>query len=162
MVVTQIISKWRECKFCKEKKVILFDEYIYSLNSLMTSGGAHIQSPIASMFAAAKRYHIDDAINAFMRNDNAIGMYVEAKMMVKRVVWKNEYERWKASCLLYKELSFYMVAVNRISIHPWWKLAKIQAITFKSYRVCDIGVVWRSTKGFTKKNETINLPNMWP
>ena len=92
---------------------------IYLLNSLMTSGGAHLQSPIASMFAVAKRYHNDDLINAFMRSDNAIGMYVEmimmvkrVKMMVKSVVWKKEYERWKASCLLYKELSFYIVAVN--------------------------------------------------
>ena len=99
---------------------------IYLLNSLMTSGGARKQSPIASMFAAAKRYHIGDVIDAFMRNDNAIGMYVETKIMVKGVVWKHEYWRWKASCLFYKELSFYMVAVNRFSIHPWWKLAKIK------------------------------------
>ena len=99
---------------------------IFLLNSLMTSGGARKQSPIASMFAAAKRHHIGDALDASMRNDNAIGMYVETKIMVKGVVWKNEYGRWKASCLFYKELSFYMVAVNRFSIHPWWKLAKIK------------------------------------
>ena len=62
--------------------------YLLNLNSLMTSGGAHIRSPIVSMFAAAKRYHIGDVIHAFMRSDNAIGMNVEMKMMVKRVVWK--------------------------------------------------------------------------
>ena len=78
------------------------------------------------MFATAKRSHIDDVINAFMRCDNAIGMYVEMKLMVKGIVWKNEYERWKASCLLYKKLSFYIVAVNRISLHPWWRLAKLK------------------------------------
>ena len=109
---------------CLQSDNVYWRVAIYLLNSLMTSGGAHIQSHIANMFAAAKRYRIDDPINAFMRNDNAFRMYVEAKMMVKRVVWKNEYERWKDSCLLYKELSFYMVAVNRISIHQWWKLAK--------------------------------------
>ena len=108
--------KWQRISTCSN----IFAEFVDDF------GWAHIQSPIANTFAAAKRYHIDDAINAFMRNDNAIGMYVEAKMMVKRVVWKNEYERWKASCLSYKELSFYMVAVNRINIHAWWKLAKIK------------------------------------
>ena len=40
--------------------------------------------------------------------------------------------------------------------------SKNQATTFESYRFCDIGVVWRSTKGFTKKYETINLSNMRP
>ena len=44
---------------------------IYLLNSLMTSGGAHLHIPIASMFAAAKIYLIDNVINALMRCDNA-------------------------------------------------------------------------------------------
>ena len=84
------------------------------------------------------------------------------KMKVKRVVWKSEYESWKASCLLYKELSFYIVAVNRISLHAWWRLTKIKPQL--SNHICSVisvlcGGQPRGSQGNKKK---INLPNMRP
>ena len=51
-----------------------------------------------------------------------IYIYIYIRKITKNVERKSEQVRWKASCLLYRELYVYGESVNGIKIHPWWIL----------------------------------------
>ena len=51
-------------------------------------------------------------------------MVNETKIYVKKVIWNFETNRWKSSCMLYRELKLYMDGVMAIRMNVWWLLAK--------------------------------------
>lgn len=84
--------------------------------------GSMYMSPIADMYSAFCRYKMKDVIMDAIQN-NVYTPIDTMKTIIKRVVWKNEIECWKASQFLYPELECYYNSVIQISMHGWWHFA---------------------------------------
>ena len=59
---------------------------------------------------------------------NTVPDFNSVKAQIKQIVWENETNRWKASCLMYTELDCYTRSVSRIRMHPWWLFLKQEPI----------------------------------
>ena len=64
-------------------------------------------------------------------NNDIFPVYESIKFLIKCIVKESEDNRWKASCILYKELDYYRSTVSRIGIHPWWLFAKDEPLYCK-------------------------------
>ena len=47
----------------------------------------------------------------------------DMKRIIKKAVWKHEFESWVASQFMYPELDCYYKGVKNISMHCWWRYA---------------------------------------
>ena len=52
------------------------------------------------------------------------------KTHINQMIWKHKKDRWKAVCLMYKELDHYNISVSHIKTHPWWLFVKDEPIYF--------------------------------
>ena len=97
------------------------------LHSLVYDGKypASKLSPICSMYQAVMKYKMEGFLKSCLETD-IVGQYGSMKKMIKRVVWENEYMRWRATCMLYRGLTGYLETHKNIQIHAWWKLAKMK------------------------------------
>ena len=75
-------------------------------------------SPVINMYKIALKYKFDNILRQIIMNKNVYG-FSWIKSTIKHIVWKHEKDRWKASCLLYKELDYYNNSISSIRIHPW-------------------------------------------
>lgn len=90
------------------------------LDSIYT-GVTGSRGPIYSMFMYIRMYKLDRYLFNCMQNGNMKQLPV-MKKYIKDIIWNHEQDRWKATCILYKELYIYNKCIISIRIHPWWKL----------------------------------------
>ena len=81
--------------------------------------GLSILSPTQSMYYYAKYYGLDELILKSL-NDENFGRNGFNKETLKKVVKQVEYSRWKASNLLYRNLTIYSASISKIEVHLWW------------------------------------------
>ena len=92
----------------------------------MTSVGTtkeKMKSPAGCMFKFIKLYGLDNMMSNYIINGNWKDVN-RIKRYVKSVIWKKESQRWKATCLMYKDLWIYNDNMPNISMHPWWTFVK--------------------------------------
>ena len=89
-----------------------------------------IKSPIVSMFEVASRYDLVEMIKRAVLYDE-IPVFARVKNNIKQMVWSHEINRWKTTCLLYKELLCYSDYVSKIVLHPWWYFVKHEVLYYK-------------------------------
>ena len=82
-----------------------------------------IRSPVSIMFESSKKYGLEQIIIRNLRNDSFENVNTWKKI-VKQAIWELETIKWKATCLMYKELQIYRYSFEHISTHPWWLVAK--------------------------------------
>jgi hypothetical protein len=80
-------------------------------------------SPIQDMYALSKKYKMDKILRDCLLS-RSFGSSNHRKKQIKDVVLKAEHEKWRATCMLYGQLSTYTRTTARIDIHPWWILVK--------------------------------------
>ena len=80
-------------------------------------------SPIISMYKTVTKYGLQSVLIRTI-NDGEISKLASLKTMTKKIIWENEVTKWKASCIMYRELSIYRNTMNDIKLHPWWNLAR--------------------------------------
>ena len=106
--------------------------FIAVLKDLFQNGipAQKIRSPITCMYELALKYKIDDRIRHAVMYDDTPNFHIE-KHRIKQLVWLHENYRWKASCQLYSELSYYSKKVSKIALHPWWLFVKREVLYYK-------------------------------
>ena len=80
-------------------------------------------TPIASMLNAVRQYGLTDMVKHY----SICGKWDDVKKIknqVKKIIWESERQRWKASCLMYKDLWIYNDNVFEIQTHAWWNYVK--------------------------------------
>ena len=83
------------------------------------------QSPIMDMYKHAVRYGFEKRIMDSIQN-NVVGQIEHWKVLVKKVIWKTEIVKWRASCMMYRELHVYNSCVLQIEMHAWWSVLKLR------------------------------------
>ena len=78
-------------------------------------------TPVSMMYDTIKKYGLEEMLESFIERDQFESVE-HMRRITKDVVWKSEQVRWRASCLLYRELFVYRESVKGIKIHPWWIL----------------------------------------
>ena len=102
----------------------LYREFVIRiLKMIIDNQYVSLVSPISSMYEATKRIGIDVKIEQCLREGCNFGTYTEWKHLVKYEIKRLENAKWKSSCILYGQLSMYLVTVQNISIHVWWKIS---------------------------------------
>ena len=77
-----------------------------------------MKSPARCMFEFIKIYGLQNMLKYYIINGECKSVN-HIKRHVKSVIWRYENQRWKATCLLYKDLWIYNENMLNISIHPW-------------------------------------------
>ena len=96
------------------------------LTDLLHSDNYHREGfvgPVGSALKYFYKYGLMELLRQFICNGSN-DMLKRAKSNVKNVIISLETDRWKASCMMYSELSIYMKCVRSINVHVWWSLAK--------------------------------------
>ena len=87
----------------------------------------NMNSPVISMYNTAVKYGLDNMLLQAVSYNN-LPDFTLIKSQIKRIVWGNENDRWRASCLIYRELDQYRSTVSNIRMHPWWLFVKDEPI----------------------------------
>ena len=82
-----------------------------------------IHGPVKNALQYFKKYDLMKILDKFKIAGN-VQLVNETKIYVKKVIWNFETNRWKSSCMLYRELKLYMDGVMAIRMNVWWLLAK--------------------------------------
>jgi len=97
------------------------------------------KSPIRNMMKVLEAYKMDDLLKTCMLSGN-FGKFIQWKKLIKNVIWSHERMRWRASCMMYSQLSLYVDSIQDIKLHPWWQFARLRP-SFTKYVSCVIAVL---------------------
>ena len=103
---------------------------IFRLKECMLGNVPRIRGPVHTMYKAAVKYGLRDKLKMCLELNN-FGEISTWKLLIKRIVWKHESVKWKASCTMYSELYLYHDCVTEIKLHAWWSLVKARPEAFK-------------------------------
>ena len=94
---------------------------IYRLNSLRMSNESEmiLKSPVKMMFDTAVKYGLDEIILKCV-DENDFSNVCYWKSFVKKIIWDVEKYRWRSTCSMYPNLSYYNKHIDKISMHSWW------------------------------------------
>ena len=110
------------------KILYLPDKNIYKrvlliiLQQILTENASYAPNPLsptASMYDFIKKYKMDQYFNDCSRHDNDRSIN-QTKSFIKQVVKDYESLCWRATCIMYPNLSLYMKTTSAITMHPWW------------------------------------------
>ena len=105
----------------------IFREILISrLTDLIRYDNYQREAFVGPVKSALKYFYKYDLINLLMQfiSNGKKDMLNSAKSNIKNLINNLESERWKASCMMYSELSIYMKCVKSINMHVWWYLAQ--------------------------------------
>ena len=90
--------------------------------------------PVISMVQCIEKYKLRDVLQHHLRQC-IFGEISDWKTFTKKIIWENERFKWKASCMLYKELDIYLESIKDIKMSCWWTVARYKPQATKIYRV---------------------------
>ena len=76
-------------------------------------------SPIYDIYRYVCSYGLQIHLKNILEREEIIN-YTVWKRSIKTIVWSYEFEKWKATCMLYPELNLYRSSIETISMHMWW------------------------------------------
>ena len=82
-------------------------------------------NPIMDMYKHAVRYGFENRIMYCVQN-NVVGQIEQWKVLVKKVIRQTEIFKWRASCMMYRDLHVYNSCVLQIEMHAWWSVLKLR------------------------------------
>ena len=93
---------------------------ILCINSLIHEKvSERLLSSAGSMYKCVKSYKLEYILHECI-NKGSYENFTELKKKVKRTIMHNETQRWRASCLMYKDICVYSDSVDKIQTHVWW------------------------------------------
>ena len=103
---------------------------INMLMNMQTFDSEKFMGPVKEALIYAKKYNLIQVISETLIDaDPAKNML--RKNQVKSIVKNIDYQRWRATCLLYPELKVYCNSVQNIGYHVWWSLIQLNLYLFK-------------------------------
>ena len=118
LALKQILFIWKIMCLSKENQ---YRRVVTTLlNKVADDGKVPYTSPVYDMYSSVCRYGLESVFMCVVRSAEPVN-YLYWKRVIKQVVWQAEVYRWKASCLLYPELSIYSKHVPHIQLNVWWK-----------------------------------------
>ena len=112
----------------------LYRKIVVSRIEMLSNDSVNVKEkmigPIKDALYYVSRYRLNDIITKYLNNavDNNLK---STKRYIKEIIDKAEYQRWRASCMLYPELKIYLRGVSNIKMHVWWSLVQVHPHTFK-------------------------------
>ena len=103
---------------------------ILRLNECFSGKSFRIVGPVYSMYTTVIKYGLHEKLKRCLELDN-FGDISSWKVLIKKIVWRHETIKWKASCLMYNELTLYQDSVFEIKMHAWWMFVKARPDAFK-------------------------------
>ena len=98
------------------------------------------QSPIKEMYRMAWLHNMGYVIwEAILYGP--MGSFDDKKKLTKQLIWDNEIQRWKSTCLLYRNLDCYQNTVQDIRILAWWKYARKKKTVKKRQVSCVVALL---------------------
>ena len=135
----------------------LFRTVLVSRLINLTNNDVYLQEtyegPIKSALKYFHKYDLISILMEFIYNGSEDVLKM-TKNRIKAIVFDIEIQQWKASCILYQDLSLYMKCVNTIRMNSWWVLAKK-----KPYLVYKISAVMAVLMGNQPKGFQCNFRN---
>ena len=120
----KLLFMWRV--LCSDENNVYKMLMIYLLKKFFCEGVSstmHKLSPTASIYKTVYKYELQYKILQCIESGN-FGDYLSEKNKVKLIVKTTEFDRWRATLLLYKELQLYSDCVHQIDMNPWIKYLK--------------------------------------
>ena len=128
--IMKLCFMWR--LLCMNGNNIFKRLMICVLKIVLENGIPHqkMKSPIICMYETAVKYGLENVLRQAVIF-NILPDFESIKCHTKSIVRELENNRWKASCILYKELEYYRCTVSGIKMHPWWLFAKDEPLYCK-------------------------------
>ena len=101
------------------RRVLLYLLEVY----LNVSQSPKMIGPVISMLQCIGKYKLKDVLQQHLRQ-GSFGEISCWKTFTKKIIWENERFKWKASCMLYKELDIYLESIKDIKMSCWWTVAR--------------------------------------
>ena len=92
------------------------------INKCNANDGGVRWSPIADMYNTFCKYNMKSVLMSCIQHNECYPGN-DMKRIIKKAVWKHEFESWVASQFMYPELDCYYKGVKNISMHCWWRYA---------------------------------------
>ena len=90
------------------------------INKCNANDGDVRWSPIADMYNTFCKYNMKSVLMSCIQHNECYPGN-DMKRLIKKAVWKHEFESWVASQFMYPELDCYYKGVKNISMHCWWR-----------------------------------------
>ncbi len=107
------------------------------------------------MYNAICKYGIKNDLLSIMYHPGSIS-YGQWKTKVAAAVMTHEVHVWKANCLLYPSLKYYVTSIHHISVCSLWNLATVQLLLWERYRTA-LRLVCTCTCNLANRDQRCNL-----
>ena len=112
--------------------------FVYRICDIMNSGSQKMIGPTAYFVNLCQKYGMYSTLQMCLQHGNQIHK-TEWNKRVKEKVKKMENDRWKASCMMYRQDMFKLICDHVESGWGWWKVGKLNCKLLNK-----IKIMWRA------------------